>query len=476
MSARPFVLGLAAGTAVALVIGSLLSNPTTAPEPMREPVAGEDAGAAGRGQDIDRVRMQREIDRLREELERARAGIASARTPAEAVPAAAEPGTGTPTDAVVDRSVEVQPGERDPRFEELLVELDRLLQSGALKEMFGENFDQLYGFLLNTWMEAGRPAEALALLRRFPPDSDWSGYATYIASELRERGDLAGAREASMIALRSGAQDWDLIEQLANLDPAEAARTLASLPTEGIDAATRSAQQAILQLAAGDREAALQSIDALIRNGQMPEYAWQQLVQRDPAAAEARLRTAIDAGGAGSDVDALRLQLAESMRSQGRGEDAVGALTVALTNNPLNPAAIDMLGQIDRGRALRHLEALTRSQPSALAWGMYGDQLLAQNRQAEAVQAFWQATDADPHSGYTYRLLNLAPLEAAPRLVPIAERTRDDELYGDIADALWRAGQRGDAQRYWQRAHDIDQTDGEWIGKLAAVAEGRDPL
>jgi tetratricopeptide (TPR) repeat protein len=51
-----------------------------------------------------------------------------------------------------------------------------------------------------------------------------------------------------------------------------------------------------------------------------------------------------------------------------------------------------------------------------------------------------------------------------------------DELLGDVGEVYWRAGQRDRAIAVWREAQQRDPGDGEWRYKLTRATAGRDPL
>ena len=62
-----------------------------------------------------------------------------------------------------------------------------------------------------------------------------------------------------------------------------------------------------------------------------------------------------------------------------------------------------------------------------------------------ALQGFPAGTQATPASGCR-----------------ACKADQDDEVWGDLADEYWRAGEHELAKQAWQRAHGMDPGDGEW--------------
>ena len=54
--------------------------------------------------------------------------------------------------------------------------------------------------------------------------------------------------------------------------------------------------------------------------------------------------------------------------------------------------------------------------------------------------------------------------------------SENDELWGDMGDAYWRAGRRDDAHQAWLHARMLDPDDGEWSSKLQSWETAQDPL
>ena len=234
------------------------------------------------------------------------------------------------------------------------------------------------------------------------------------------------------------------------------------------------AQTALLQIATGEKEKGLATLDALLAEGAMPDMVWDLLIQQDPAAAEARLRQALN--GETIDEDEARVRIVHALQSQGRNEEALGEVQLILEQDPDNAWGIETLGQLDGRRALAWLEGRLAVTPSAELQALYGEQLLRAERTQEGIGALLQAWELEPDAGYGLRLLELIPDRVAPRLLQQAAAPNNDELYGDIADALWQLGRRQEAEGHWRTALRIDPTDSEWIEKLRAVGRGRDPM
>ncbi len=462
MRARPFLIGLAAGILLTAVLGVLFV-------PFRGParLGGARTGSSDAQTTDDDLRA--ELDRLRAELAELRRQ--PDRRPVDATDAAGgDPGA---VDAVAVSADAVDDKPKPADLPALLAELELQLRSGALAQRFADSPDQLRAFLIQNWLQVDQPAQALALLRGVEPPSDILGYARSIGDALRQKGDPALAGQAYLMALGQNPEDWDVIQRLMEMAPGAALAQLQAMPANGELGAEARAQRALLLIASGDRDAGLAAFDALVAAGDVSPTAYHFLVQRDPAAAETRLRTYLESHT--EDNQWYQLELADAIKAQGRTSDAIAQVESLLQQQPDNYNALQKLGEFDRGKALQYLQNRLATDPSADAYGAYGEQLLAAGRREDALAAYWQAWEMQPGS-YAAQLLNLAPERFAPQLIQQAGANNDDELFGDIADALWRAGQHDRARSLWQRAHDIDSGDSEWIGKLARVARGTDPF
>ncbi len=475
MTARTFLLGLVLGALLAGLPLWLWSDGSSDPAPRGNDGPSHESGdrqgsssVPSTSNEASRADLLAEIERLRARLE-ARREVETPETADGPVEAVGPLGPAEFVEAVY--------GKPSAHGEELFAEFERMFHSGAFRDLYGDDPDSLFSFLIDTWVSSGHPGEALALLQRFDVQTEYSGYAQHIGSQLLEQGDRSRARDAFLMSLRGGNHDWDLIGQLMELDPAEALRQLQQVDgeVEGI-----AAQRALLLLATGETEAGLAAFDALVEAGDVPNSAWEQLVQRSPTEAEARLLARLEADGQTMDSDQkawLQMQVAQSQQNQGRGGDARDTVLALLGEQPENGWAINRLAELDRDRALSWLQDRARTSPTDTILGNLGAQLQAAGRTQEALDAYWRAIDmAGGQSNWNYRVLQLDPIGSADRLGQVAERTHDDELFGDIADALWQSGNKTRAYQLWRRALELDPTDGEWINKVNAVDEGREPM
>src|SRR5690606_6448168 len=124
-------------------------------------------------------------------------------------PESAVPDGETAAEPAADgRASPVAVGDPAMHVEELLAEFERLARSSALRERHIRGPRALRAHLAQTGIQIDRPAEALALLRRFRLDPELSSYAQWAANLLHEKGERGLAAEAALLALRNGREDW----------------------------------------------------------------------------------------------------------------------------------------------------------------------------------------------------------------------------------------------------------------------------
>lgn len=468
MQARVFVLGLLVGGAALGIPLSLFGGGEPPVDPTLPPTPVTD------------LAQVTDPDRLRDEIARLRAELAELRKIGGRSEVSAEEASSTTDQPVEVRTADAVAG--DPvviadnaaALEVILGELAEQLQAGILRRRYAQSPAELAMLVMQAWVETGSPERAYRLLQTLRIAGLDSGTAHWIGNALKEKGDKTLARDAFLVGLRLNPTDWSIIQALAEVDPIaaleEQARLTADSTNGGDDVVL---QKALLLLAAHRRDEALSVVDKLIADGKATDYIWDQLVQREPAAAVERLRKQLEAAAGNDD---MRMRLVQALRNAGDAATARKEIDAVLANQPQHAGAVGALGELDRRAALTYLEAQLAAAPSGGTWWLYGEQLVAAQRKEDAVTAYWQAWQAEPNNGYQYKLLELAPERYAPQIAERARTARDDETLGDIADALWRSGRRDEARMFWEEAQQIDPTDGEWIGKLAKVRAGGDPF
>ncbi len=117
------------------------------------------------------------------------------------------------------------------------------------------------------------------------------------------------------------------------------------------------------------------------------------------------------------------------------------------------------------------LQRLAPASGSDEVYGDLGDHLLELNRDNEARQAYERAASIDPFDtewAYKQLVLTRNVLPAAREAVVELEAamsltTPDDEMWGDLGDALLTAGRRSDACDAYRQAATLDPEDTEWV-------------
>jgi tetratricopeptide (TPR) repeat protein len=116
-------------------------------------------------------------------------------------------------------------------------------------------------------------------------------------------------------------------------------------------------------------------------------------------------------------------------------------------------------------REIRELrQAAMRASTDDELWGDLGDALRANGDLAAAVQSFLRAWHIDPSDSEWQR--NLVELGAGAVLLDTMRANlneSDDESLGDLADALMMEGSRDEACELYRRAAELDPSDTEWL-------------
>ena len=465
-----FLFGLLVGAA-ALGIPAFLSGPGDRPPGLSAARTDANGDVVPGESDLDRLleenaRLRADLERLRNRPGRAEVSTEEATTPTDEEV--------TPVEAVDTTSDPQLIADTNHALQVLLAEMTEQITFGLLRERFKEDATELATFVMQTWMANGQPERALQLLQTLRLPGFTSDTAHWIAQALKEKGNRTLARDALLIGLRINPTDWSVIQMLAEIDPDAAleaqARHLANAGEVGDEVPM---QKALLLLAAHRRDDALKLIDQMIADGKMADYVWDQLVEREPAAAAERLRVQL---AAQPEDDEVQLRLVTALRNAGDATAARAQIDAMLARSPDNAAAMTALGELDRRAALTVLEARIGTAPTGQTYYLYGQQLAAAGRTEDAITAYWQAWQLQPGNGYQYQLLQLAPERYATQMAEVARRNNDDEALGDIADALWQRGRHDEALVLWEEALRLDPGDGEWVNKVRQVRAGHDPF
>lgn len=409
------------------------------------------------------VQERRKIEELQREL-------AAARTETETVRRSVGEEVRAKGSGAAERGIRVKPSEVGARLEQ---ELARLIASADLGAQFRGEEDKLFVFLVESWLANDRPEAALALLQAFDEVFDVGVHAIRTGQALRKAKHTALAIEAYLLALER--QTTEAAYALEDLAPERGLRALDALGDKvKHDWAARSARIRFL-MALGRQDEAIATLDEGLGNVSM--NTWHVLIERAPEAAESRIRRRLAQGGMLPSVQReLELYLIDSIAAQGRRDEAIARLEKGLSS-VLTSEWVEKLGELSRARALSFLERQTKERPGdAKALGLLGAQLLAAKRRAEAFDVLRRSYTLEKDGDVAERMLEANPIRATQLLEDRARSARDDELIGDIADAMWKLGQRQRAATLWEEARRFDPDDSEWTRKIRAIAERRDPL
>ena len=356
----------------------------------------------------------------------------------------------------------------------LLDDLRRFVSSGALEQYFSGKREDLASFLVDGWIGVGRPELAYAVVTASAQQLPIDNLLRAAANALAEAGNHVLATEAHLRLLieNPGAALSYLREHAPD-------RALALLEGTTFDdkhqAVVRRGRLELL-IALKRPEEALRLTDALLAEGRFPPVAWEFLVNAMPREIEARLLAQMQKEASPDMQRALDLHLVKALMQQGRNDDARRRIEARLLSG-YDPALAEALTKAAPKEALSYLERQVRLRgEDAVIWAQYGDVLLDSGRKGEAYHAFERAIAIAPNEEATDRYLEADARRAAAFLLPFARARKDDEVFGDMADALWKRGDRNLAREYWEEALRLDPDDSEWTGKLARLKAQKDPL
>jgi tetratricopeptide (TPR) repeat protein len=453
-------LALVAGLALGFVLSRGTSARVIAREGLTAPATLAPPERVGQHRGDEVALLRAEIERLRAQIVERREATAAG---AEATAAASAPSA---PESVADGSTDPA-GARDARLEaELLRALSEL-------ESFGSRHrNQFAWFMTTAYVQAERSHEALAMLERLEV-TDGDLYAT-AASGLEQAGDPAAAAQALERGLALDSSSTELANRLVGLDPARAVaaldRALAAEEPPGAPAKRLSRAGALLAL--GREAEARVALDGLVADDPSDVGVLEALGRIDPVRAEALLRARMAAG------DDAGVPLARLLASQGRSAEAAALYQDLLAGDPNHAGARVELLELDPELAFQSIQRAAQQQArDPELWYTLGEQWLARGDPQQAIEAWLGAFEREPgNSEWEQRLLEHAPARLIAAYEAGVRGSDDDELWGDLADTYWRQGRVSDARAAWQRAARLDPGDGEWSGKLAALAAGQDPL
>jgi len=228
-------------------------------------------------------------------------------------------------------------------------------------------------------------------------------------------------------------------------------------------------------------------------------YAYQQAVLNNPNDAQAwsQLATAYERSGNDELASNARAEAARiDPNAPGAGKQGfpAGSPQAAVFAEPYNDEVWGDLGDwyIERGQTEAAVTAYIRAStldPADSEWtqkladyapdyviptpdwremnddeavGDVADALAASDNWDEACQAYAYALELDPEDGEWKRALTRCGAEYRPDWRGMT----DDEMVGDVADALWETGSFDEACEAWTYAAELDPDDNEWANGI----------
>jgi len=335
--------------------------------------------------------------------------------------------------------------------------------------------------LVETYLDAGRPLEALRAMQRYGPVASYR--CKQVGDALQEAGDEASAVEAYEAGLALDPQDWTLAGALTKLDPNRAVEVLRS-----VDLDSRSGRQGLIVEnlvsaleATGDlegaRRAALEGLAVDPSDGRLLD----RLGRLDPLEAERRLLGLIDETGEAR----WTCDLADLLAEQGRNEEASGLLLRALADTSDSYRREDYINTLIHALPDRAYDYLRDSVPvgrlsqdDAERWAELADRLWSAEDQERAAEAWSRALLAQTEDleDFVYGLRECAPDRVLPALEQRLRFGEDADVTGFLGDEYWGAGRHDEALAAWKRAGELDPDEGDWPSRVARVERGEDPL
>jgi tetratricopeptide (TPR) repeat protein len=367
----------------------------------------------------------------------------------------------------------------------LIGELSGLLADPALLALVSASEEATADFLMHLYLGLGDLDAALSLAQRTKPKAGtWSQLAQAFdaAGRTKEAADAyaAALEAAGRFAWEEPLAGW--ATRLSELDPARGLALLEQRRAQG-GATDHSAMRLALARSmarTGRVDEAREALLALVAENREVASSLAALAEFDAALAESELRRLIGGGHA-----ELHHQLVELLAGQGRDTDALAALDAALgAPTDLSYALISS--------ALQHMPELVDDARLATWIANNGNASGLHQQVGEHFANTGDMERATPwfQSGWEMQLSNEGYLSQLPQSLidqnptlvrgmvdAAAQRAGDrDEIWGDVADHYWRLGDAAAAENAYRRANQIDPGDGEWTGKLAALAEGKPPF
>jgi tetratricopeptide (TPR) repeat protein len=418
------------------------------------------------------------------------AGAANGETRAPASTVGGAPrGTPAPTNTAANGPAAADEAAGSALRDELLA----LIASGRLEGKLAENPDALLDLLVRLEVQMGRPGEALALLERQENVSmaTWEqlfhlcGLANpdIGAIAMRHAFDLhLASLDASGLPTLFEHPATQHLEFMLNVDPTAALEMLALLRARGM---ASTAETLTLEARALAKNGQVdRARDVLLALMEDPEQYWtglSTLTTLDPTTAEEKLRENLQHPEWGAYANS---QLVALLTGQGRRLEALeafeGALAAGTADSSLWYQVIQSLDaatlelELDRWLAMGPVD-FDVQQTLANHFAAIG----ATKRSLESFAALWE--QSFQQGGWLPQIplevLKAHPSDALALLDSAASKLpENDEMWGDVADMYWMAGEHDLAVAAWEHAKQLDPNDGEWTNKLDQASSGGSPV
>lgn len=214
---------------------------------------------------------------------------------------------------------------------------------------------------------------------------------------------------------------------------------------------------------AGRRDRALDVLrGGLASASEFPMALLAELLRLAPEAVGELSRLAASAAWTGG-------QLAQLVEMVGEGgAAAVGALLIQrLRAEPSDRAALIALQQIDPAEAVTYARERVAAAPGdAWGWSFLGRTLKQLGDVPGAFAAMRESLRLSPTRDSLTGLVEIDAERAVAVIDGMLGELRDDEVIGGAGHAYVQAGRPQDALAMFERAHELDPNDGEWISGI----------
>jgi len=233
-----------------------------------------------------------------------------------------------------------------------------------------------------------------------------------------------------------------------------------------------------LYLLAGDQERAFLTLLAQLESGsENPEPEISRLVKIDPIRAGSALFTIAEKYDWTSSLLVFCAARLVNAKQPGLGRPF---LLKALEIDAADEEAVELMSRIDPALAIDlALKAVMAAPEDGDAWSRLAELRREAGDLAGAFKAYRQAasvaTDEDDRRDMMRGMILTDPMAALPLVRGLAE-SPDDETLGILGLAYLAAGQSEAAFGVYQRAHDFDPSDSEWLHRMVAIDPGRAAL